>query len=41
MPSVLIEIRRQYAKEQEIELMEAVHKALRESFNILPFAWTD
>lgn len=36
MPSVLIEIRRQYAKEQEIALMEAVHKALREAFKILP-----
>lgn len=36
MPSVLIEIRRQYAQEQEIALMEAVHKALREAFKILP-----
>ena len=36
MPSVLIEIRRQYAQEQEIEIMEAVHKALREAFKILP-----
>ena len=30
MPSVLIEIRRQYTQEQEIALMEAVHAALRE-----------
>lgn len=36
MPSVLIEVRRQYTKEQEIELMEAVHMALREAFKILP-----
>jgi len=36
MPSVLIEIRRPLAKEQEIALMEAVHAALREAFEILP-----
>lgn len=36
MPSVLIEVRRQYAQEQEIALMEAVHKALRDAFKILP-----
>lgn len=36
MPSVLIEIRRQYTQEQEIALMEAVHAALREAFKILP-----
>lgn len=36
MPSVLIEIRRQYPREQEIALMEAVHAALREAFKILP-----
>lgn len=35
MPSVLIEIRRQYAQEQEVALMEAVHRALREAFKIL------
>ncbi len=33
MPSVLIEIRRQYTQEQEVALMEAVHSALREAFN--------
>jgi len=36
MPSVLIEVRRQYTQEQEIALMEAVHRALREAFKILP-----
>jgi phenylpyruvate tautomerase PptA (4-oxalocrotonate tautomerase family) len=36
MPSVLIEVRRQYTPEQEAALMEAVHSALRESFKIMP-----
>ena len=36
MPSVLIEIRRQYTQEQELALMEAVHAALRQSLKILP-----
>jgi phenylpyruvate tautomerase PptA (4-oxalocrotonate tautomerase family) len=36
MPSILIEIRRQYSKEQEVALMEAVHKALRDAFKIMP-----
>lgn len=36
MPSVLIEVRRQYTPEQEGEIMEAVHKALRDCFKILP-----
>lgn len=36
MPSVLIEVRQKYSKEQEIALMEAVHAALREAFKILP-----
>jgi phenylpyruvate tautomerase PptA (4-oxalocrotonate tautomerase family) len=36
MPSVLIEVRRQYTQDQEIALMEAVHKALRDAFKILP-----
>ncbi len=36
MPSVLIEIRKAYAPEQETALMEAVHAALREAFRILP-----
>ena len=36
MPSVLIEVRRQYTREQESALMEAVHSALREAFKILP-----
>ena len=35
MPSVLIEVRKQYTPEQEATLMEAVHAALREAFNIL------
>jgi phenylpyruvate tautomerase PptA (4-oxalocrotonate tautomerase family) len=32
MPSVLIEVRRQYTQEQEAALMEAVHIALRGAF---------
>jgi phenylpyruvate tautomerase PptA (4-oxalocrotonate tautomerase family) len=36
MPSVLIEVRRQYSHEQEAAIMEAVHMALREAFKILP-----
>lgn len=36
MPSVLIEVRKQYTQEQEIALMEAVHAALRTAFKILP-----
>jgi phenylpyruvate tautomerase PptA (4-oxalocrotonate tautomerase family) len=34
MPSVLIEVRRQYSAEEEGCLMEAVHAALREAFQI-------
>jgi phenylpyruvate tautomerase PptA (4-oxalocrotonate tautomerase family) len=36
MPSVLIEVRKTHAPEQETALMEAVHAALREAFRILP-----
>ena len=36
MPSVLIEVRRIYSKEEEVALMEAVHSALGEAFRILP-----
>ena len=36
MPSVLIEVRRQFTREQESALMEAVHMALREAFKIVP-----
>jgi 5-carboxymethyl-2-hydroxymuconate isomerase len=36
MPSVLIEVRKQYAHAQEAALMEAVHAALRAAFKILP-----
>jgi len=36
MPSVLIEVRQQYAQDREIALMEAVHAALRDTFKILP-----
>ncbi len=35
MPSVLIEVRKQYKPEQEIEIMDAVHTALQETFKIL------
>ena len=36
MPSVLIEVRKSYAPEQETALMEAIHAALREAFRLLP-----
>ena len=36
MPSVLIEVRKQYTQEQEMALMEAVHAALRAAFKIMP-----
>jgi len=36
MPSVLIEVRKSYAPEQETALMEAVHAALVSAFRILP-----
>lgn len=36
MPSVLIEVRRQYTQEQEVALIEAVHMALQEAFKIPP-----
>lgn len=36
MPSVLIEVRRQYPPAVEADIMDAVHAALREAFRILP-----
>jgi phenylpyruvate tautomerase PptA (4-oxalocrotonate tautomerase family) len=36
MPSVLIEVRKQYSKEQERKLIDLVHSALIEAFKILP-----
>ncbi|ROR94898.1 tautomerase-like protein [Sinobacterium caligoides] len=36
MPSVLIEVRREYSEEEESGIMEAVHSALRSSFKIKP-----
>ncbi len=36
MPSVLIEVRKLYTKEQEIKLMDVVHAALIQAFKILP-----
>jgi len=36
MPSVLIEVRQQYDIEVEIRIMEGVHAALRDAFQILP-----
>jgi phenylpyruvate tautomerase PptA (4-oxalocrotonate tautomerase family) len=36
MPSILIEVRRHYTQEQEIALMEAVHRAVRDAFKIAP-----
>jgi len=32
----LIEVRKQYTEEQEVQIMEAVHLALREAFRIVP-----
>ncbi len=36
MPSVLIEVRKEYSEDEEIAIMEAVHKALRDAFKIMP-----
>jgi phenylpyruvate tautomerase PptA (4-oxalocrotonate tautomerase family) len=36
MPSVLIEIRKSYSKEEEIALIEAVHGSLVDTFKIKP-----
>jgi phenylpyruvate tautomerase PptA (4-oxalocrotonate tautomerase family) len=36
VPSVLIEVRREYSQEHEQALIEAVHGALRHAFKILP-----
>ena len=36
MPSVLIEVRRNYTHEEETAIMDAVHAALREAFRIPP-----
>ena len=36
MPSVLIEVRQHYTQEQEIAIIEAVHRALIDAFQILP-----
>jgi phenylpyruvate tautomerase PptA (4-oxalocrotonate tautomerase family) len=36
MPSVSIEVRKQYSAEQEVALMDAVHAALQSAFKILP-----
>ncbi|HZL17553.1 MAG TPA: tautomerase family protein [Polyangia bacterium] len=36
MPSVLIEVRKSYSPEQETAIIEAVHVALREAFEIMP-----
>lgn len=36
MPSVLIEVRQEYPQDIEKGIMEAVHKALRDSFKIKP-----
>lgn len=34
MPSVLIEVRQEYGEEIEVGIMESVHSALRDSFQI-------
>ena len=36
MPSVLIEVRKSYGRDEEVALIEAVHAALREAFKIRP-----
>jgi len=36
MPSVLVEVRKKYTKEEEIGIMEAVHDALLASFKTRP-----
>ncbi|WP_111859101.1 tautomerase family protein [Acinetobacter sp. CFCC 10889] len=36
MPSIMIEVRKHYTPDTELEIMEAVHKAFRDAFKILP-----
>ncbi|MCK0114960.1 tautomerase family protein [Gelidibacter sp. F63206] len=36
MPSVIIEVRKEYNKEDGIKIMDAVHSALQTAFKILP-----
>ena len=36
MPAVLIEVRRQYTREQEVGIIDAVHAALVDAFKIKP-----
>jgi phenylpyruvate tautomerase PptA (4-oxalocrotonate tautomerase family) len=36
MPTVLIEVRKAYAPDEEVAIMEAVHGALRQAFKIRP-----
>lgn len=36
MPSILIEVKREYTAEQEIAIMDAVHNAMIEAFKIKP-----
>jgi phenylpyruvate tautomerase PptA (4-oxalocrotonate tautomerase family) len=36
MPSVLIEVRQTYSRQEETAIIEAVHAALRQAFKILP-----
>lgn len=36
MPSILIEVKRSYTREQEIAIMDAVHNAMVEAFKIKP-----
>lgn len=36
MPSVIIEVRKDYNKEDKIKIMDAVHTALQTAFKILP-----
>lgn len=37
MPSIMIEVRQHYTVDTELEIMEAVHKACRDAFKILPY----
>ena len=36
MPSVLIEVRKDYSKEEGVKIIDAIHSALQTAFKILP-----
>ena len=37
MPAVKIEVRKEYTQDQEIAIIDAVYKAIKEAFKLLPY----